>query len=336
MVRLLDGCRALPPLGKALDRPESVVATADGSVFASHRGHGVVRISPDGRQTLLGEAVTYDGLPLLPNGIALLADATFLIANISDAGGVFRLIPGARAEPWITGIGGRPCPPVNFVTTDAEGRVWFSVSSTLSPRHRAYRRDVANGFIAVVENGRPRVVVDGLHYANEFVPDLETGSLWVSETFGQKISRFALTGGLSAAFQEESVQLPRGAFVDGIAFDEEGGLWTACIVSNEIFRLPAGARDPVAAIAAERDGAWVDLVEAALDAGTMDRTHFDRAPTAALRNISSLAFSGADRSTLLCGSLLGDSLFALSVPWRGRRPHHWDVRVPDVGQPMTG
>lgn len=334
MLRLAEDCRLLPNVGLALDRPESVLATADGSVYASHRGYGVVRIAPDGRQTLLGAAVTHEGLPLLPNGIALLPDATFLIANISDAGGLFRLVPGGRAEPWITEIEGRRCPPVNFVTTDGEGRIWFSVSSTLSPRHAAYRRDVANGFVAVVEHGRARIVLDGLHYANEIVPDMDAGLLWVSETFGQKISSFALGGGATVGALTGTVRLPRGAFADGIAFDEEGGLWSACIVSNEIFRLPPGGQTPVL-VAGERDVAWVDEVEAALDAGSMDRSHFDRAPTATLRNVSSIAFGGSARDTLLCGSLLGSSLFALAVPWHGRRPHHWDVCVPDVGEPMA-
>lgn len=333
MLRLADGCRVLTSVGQALDRPESVLATADGNVYASHRGHGVVRIAPDGRQFLMGTAAAHGGLPLLPNGIALLPDATFLIANISDAGGLFRLSPGGRAEPWITEIDGRRCPPVNFVTTDAEGRVWFSVSSTLSPRHLSYRRDVANGFVAMVDKGRARIVLDGLHYTNEVVPDLDSGMLWVSETFGQKVSRFALDSGATVGARTGTVRFPRGAFVDGIAFDEEGGLWAACIVSNEVFRLPPGGQEPLL-VAGERDASWVDAVEAALDTGRMDRSHFDRAPTAILRNVSSLAFAGPDRATLLCGSLLGDSLPALAVPHRGRQPHHWNVRVPDAGEFM--
>jgi hypothetical protein len=50
-------------------------------------------------------------LSWLPNGSALLDDGTFLIANISDAGGVFRLAAGGGAERWMTEIAGRACPP---------------------------------------------------------------------------------------------------------------------------------------------------------------------------------------------------------------------------------
>ena len=206
------------------------------------------------------------------------------------------------------------------------------MSSTLSPRHLAYRRNVANGFVAIIDNGHPRIVLEGLHYTNEILPDLATGTLWVSETFGQRISRFSLNAKGEVGERTGFVRFPQGAFVDGIAADEDG-VWAACIVSHEIFRIPPGTDRPEL-VAGERDSQWVEEVELALDAGAMGRTHFDKAPTKHRRNVSSLAFGGRNRETLLCGCLLGDKLFTLRTPFRGGQPPPWNVAVPDSGEPV--
>ncbi len=297
-------------IGKGLDRPESVLVDEDGTIFCSHRGHGVCRIDPDGTQTLLAEETEYGGLPLLPNGITRLHDGSFLIANISDAGGIHKLQNG-MIEPFLVELNDKPMPPVNFVTTDETGRIWFSVSSTLSPRHLAYRRDVKDGFVGVVENGEARIVLEGSHYTNEVRPDLRNGWLYVSETFSKKISRFALTDDVEVGSGETFSQFPKGAFVDGIALDGTGGLFAACVVSNEIFHVSENGIHRL--IASERDETWVEKVEAALDAGKMNREHFDTAPAKTLRNISSVAFAGQQKRELICGALLADYLVAIPL-----------------------
>lgn len=297
-------------IGKGLDRPESVLVDKDGTIFCSHRGHGVCRIDRDETQTVLAPASKFGGLPLLPNGIAQLEDGSFLIANISDAGGIHRLQNGV-VEPFLTELDGKPMPPVNFVTTDQTGRIWFSVSSTLSPRHLAYRRDVKNGFVGIVENGKARIVLEGLHYTNEVRPDLTNGWLYVSETFSQKISRFSLNKLLEIGPGHTFVQFPKGAFVDGIALDGKGGLYAACIVSNEIFHVSAGGDQTL--LASERHDTWVNEVDVALDAGAMSRKHFDSAPNGLLQNVSSIAFLGEEPTELICGALLADYLVALPL-----------------------
>lgn len=294
-------------IGEGLERPESVFVEDDGTIFVSHRGHGVCQIDPDGTQTVLASASEYGGLPLLPNGITRLEDGSFLIANISDAGGIHR-IHGGKVEPFLVELNGAPMPPVNFVTTDETGRIWFSVSSTFIPRHLAYRRDVKNGYVCVVENGKARIVLDGLHYTNEIRPDLRGGWLYVSETFSQKISRFPLSADLEIGEGDTFAQFPKGAFVDGIALDGKGGLYAACIVSNEVFHVTASGEQTL--IAGERDDAWVAEVEAALDSCTMTRAHFDSAPAGTLRNISSVALIGEGQNEIVCGALLANYLVA--------------------------
>ncbi len=297
-------------IGIGLDRPECVVLGEGGALYVSHRGHGVCRIDADGTQTLLATKTEYGGQPILPNGITKQDDGSFLIANISDAGGIHRLACG-KIAPYMTILNGSPMPPVNFVTTDDTGRVWFSVSSTLSPRHLAYQRDVKNGFVGVIENGQARVVLDGLHYTNEIRVDFDAGWLYVSETFSQRISRFPISRDLEIGAGEIFAQFPKGAFVDGIALDENGGVFAACIVSNEIYHVTTDGK--LRLIASERDDNWVKEVETALDNKSMTRAHFDTTPAQILKNVSSVVLRKSEKPELICGALLSDRLVRLPL-----------------------
>jgi hypothetical protein len=55
----------------------------------------------------------------------------------------------------------------------------------------------------------------------------------------------------------------------------------------------------------------------------MGRPHLDGAPSRSLRNISSIAFAGADRRTAVLGCLLGERLATLRLPVAGVAPTHW-------------
>lgn len=316
-------------VGRDLQRPESVLATSAGDLFCSHNGHGVARICPDGRQFLLAGPTEIRGLPIVPNGIALRPDGSFLVANISDAGGLLELdADGVRLFHDCSDRGAAP--PVNFVMLDALGKVWITVSSTHVPRSLAYNRHTANGYVAVIENGRFRVVLEGLAYTNEIRADYEGGWLYIAETMGQRISRVRLDEtGLHGA-PELFAQMPRGAFVDGIEIDAQGGLLAACIISSELIHVdPEGGQSVVAG---ERIDAWVDEVEAAFDAGRMGRPQLDRSPTKRLRNIASVAFHGPRLDRLVCGTLLDDKMPVFEAPAPGRAPVHWDVTVPLWGE----
>lgn len=320
-------------IGKGLSRPECVLATRSGDIFCSHKGAGVMRICPDGRQFLLQGDTEFGGMPFVPNGIALRQDGSFLIANISDAGGVLELdADGLR--PHAVSAGGSTLPPVNFVYVDQLGKTWVTVSSKLRPRSRAYRRDVKNGYVGLINSDKSfSVVLHGLHYTNEVRPDYEGGWLYIAETFGQKITRVRLGEKGVHGEPELFLQFGPGTFVDGIELDGAGGLFAACIVSSELYHI-----DPEAAptlVVGERDKAWVESVEAALDDHTMDRTHFDSSPAERLKNISSLAFTGESRDRIVCGNLLGGSLPVFDAPHNGPEPPYWNVVVPIWGTQVS-
>jgi hypothetical protein len=55
-----------------------------------------------------------------------------------------------------------------------------------------------------------------------------------------------------------------------------------------------------------------------------DRPTWTASAASVLRNISSIAFGGADRRTAVLGCLLGDRLATCACRWPASRPIHWN------------
>jgi len=308
-------------VGSGLVRPECVLATAGGDLYSADWRGGVAHLRPDGSQALYAGPGP-DGLALKPNGIALLRDGSFLLTHLGVAdGGVFRLHRDGRVEPWLQGVEGQELPPTNFVTEDARGRFWVTVSTRLQPRALGYRRGCDDGFIVRVDERGAAIVADGLGYTNEVALHPSGRWLYVNETFGRRLSRFALRGDGSLGAKEVVTEFGPGTYPDGLAFDEEGQAWIVSIVSNRLIRVaPDGAQTLWLEDADADHLAWT---EAAFDAGELDRPHLDGNPARVLRNVSSIAFAGADRRTAVLGCLLGDRLATLRLPVAGVAPTHW-------------
>lgn len=316
----------LPPaslgfVGEGLVRPECVLANAAGDLFTADWRGGVAHLRPDGRQ-LLYAGPAPDGPALKPNGIALLRDGSFLLTHLGDnEGGVFHLQRNGQVRPWLQQAEGVDLPPTNFVTEDGAGRFWVTVSTRLKPRALGYRRSCDDGFIVRVDARGAAIVADGLGYTNEVAVHPGGQWLYVNETFARRLSRFALHADGSLGAREVVTEFGAGTFPDGLAFDEEGHAWVVSIVSNRLIRVAPDGRPTV--WLEDADPAHLAWVEEAFEAGTMGRPHLDAAPSQVLRNISSIAFGGADRRTAVLGCLLGDRLATLRLPVAGVAPTHW-------------
>ncbi|MHA1153582.1 MAG: SMP-30/gluconolactonase/LRE family protein [Alphaproteobacteria bacterium] len=310
-------------LGIGLKRPECVLCTKAGALFVSDWCGGVTRIDPDGGQVRF-LAPSSEGLR--PNGMALSRDGSFLIAHLGETdGGVFRLRRDGTLEPVLLEVAGVALPPTNFVMEDGKGRLWVTVSTPRAPRHLGYRRDLAEGFIVLVDQRGARVVAQDLGYTNEVQIDPSGKWLYVNETFGRRLSRFRIgaTGELST--RQTVTEFGPGTFPDGLAFDREGVAWVVSIVSNRVIRVDPQGRQEV--VLEDSDPEHLDWVEAAYEAGTLGREHLDRAASRRLRNVSSLAFGGPDLKTIYLGCLLGDSLAYFRAPVAGWPLPHWENEV---------
>jgi sugar lactone lactonase YvrE len=298
-----------------------VLVTASGDVHTADWRGGVATLHPDGSRTLLQGALP-GGRPLRPNGIALERDGAFLLADLGDElGGVFALRRDGTVVPFLERVDGVDLPPTNFVALDAQGRAWITVSTSLRPRARAYRADLADGFVVLVDERGARIVADGLGYTNEALVSPDGRWLYVNETFGRRLTRFRLAPDGSLSARETVTTFGEGTYPDGLAFDAQGHVWITSIVSNRVIRVAPGGEQSL--ILEDADAAHVQWAEEAYRANALGRPHLDKRAGRKLANISSLAFGGPDLRTAYLGCLLGDAIATFRTPVAGHPPVHW-------------
>ena len=305
---------ALDRIGVELHRPECVLSGPGGEVFVPDWRGGVTRIGAQGEQeTWLAAAPPIE---LRPNGIALDADGSFLLANLGDAGGVWRLRRNGSVEPFLIEVAGVPLPPANFVSIDDCRRTWISVSTRHAPRQQAWRPDVADGFIVLVDDTGARIVAGELQYTNEVRLDPTGTWLYVVETYGRRLTRFRVAGDGSLSGREPVLTLGRGCFPDGFAFDEAGGIWITSLISNRLLRAGDGTVDTILEDVNHR---YVDEVEHAFVRGEMRREHLGPIPDTMIQQLTSVAFGGADGRTVYLGSLHGSCVYRFAADVAGAR-----------------
>lgn len=296
----------LEPLGSGLHRPECVVPARDGSVYVPDWRGGVTRIAADGStETWLARQPPVE---LRPNGLDAMPDGSFLVANLGDAGGVWRLRRDGTLQPFLTEVEGTPLPPANFVVRDGD-RTWISVSTRRVPRQAAWRPDIADGFIVLVDRRGARIVADGLHYTNEVRPDPDGRWLYVVETFGRRLTRYRISASGDLSDPEVAITLGHGCFPDGFAFDRQQRIWITSLISNRLLRFDRGELET---ILEDVNANYVDAVERAFAAGEMRKEHLGPIPGTRLQQLTSVAFS-ADAKSLYLGTLHADCIYRLGI-----------------------
>lgn len=306
-------------VGEALMRPESVIATAKGEIFVSDHVCGVHALGKPKKNL--------EGVPagFLPNGIALTPEREFLVANLGTAcgGGVWRIDRQHRLTPMLMEVDGVPLTSTNFVTIDASGRTWVSMSTRMVPRELAFNAQIADGFIAVLDQRGARIVADGIAFTNECRVDPSGRWLYVNETYGRKLSRFPILGQDDWRLGPKEVvhSFTDGDFPDGLTFDAQGGVWVACVVSNRVVRIEPNGNASV--VLEDPDAALIASAEARYAQGSLCRGDIDSGGARSLRNVSSVAFGGADLRTVYLGNLAGDRLATFNSPIAGAVPPHW-------------
>ncbi len=302
-------------VGTDLNRPECVLATRRGDLYVSDKRGGVTRIHPDGRQVLIGGHGT-----IVPNGIALMQDGAFLIANLLGTGGVWRIGADERLAPFLEEVDGVALPAVNFVRLDHAARVWVCANPPLSCDR--YRTEAAEGYIAVVDAAGARIVADGIGWANECLVDMAARHLYVNETFGRRLTRFDIGDDATLANRTTIAEFGPGTYPDGIALDEEGAIWVVSVASNRVIRVTPDGRHHV--VLEDSDAKHLDRLEESYRQHRVTRPELTRMIDTTLKNISSIAFGGPDRRTAYLGSIGGNRLASFRSPVAGVAPVHWD------------
>jgi sugar lactone lactonase YvrE len=311
--------------GHDLARPECVLATKRGDLFVAHAGVGVTHIAPDGRQAAIGNHHDVDGQPFIPNGIALAPDGSFWVTNMGEGGGLWRLDRDGALTPLVREVDGKKLTATNFVLRDGE-RLWFTITTRHWPISEAFSPlggpYLSDGYIVLFDQGGTRIVADGLAFANEVRIDAAGTSLYAVETYARRIIRFRIDADGSLTHRETFAEFGLGTFPDGMAFDAEGALWVASIISNRVIRITPDGRQHV--VIEDSDPAFMEMIEQRLRERSLQRADVQKSPAKLLQNIASITFGGPDLRTAYLGSLGGDKLFTFRSPVAGVAPAHWD------------
>ncbi|HVK92447.1 MAG TPA: SMP-30/gluconolactonase/LRE family protein [Mycoplana sp.] len=323
---------AISYVGEGLQRPECILAERDGTLWSADARGGVVRIAPDGRQQLTvqqasrgfaeaGNDVDRFVAGTLPNGLAFARNGDILISNF----GTDRLEIMTRdgeTRMLVDSINGAPIGKVNFVLRDSKDRIWLTISTRTKNWMKAISPHVRDGYVALYDGGRLRIVADGFAFTNEIRLDAAEEWLYVAETCARKVTRLRVLPDGSLTDRETFGPEDHGACIDGIAFDAHGNLWGTHVFTDRIFAItPEGelrilldddhgsAAGQAFLAAFARDEATPELMLAC--GGTI-------APWCA-----SITFGGADLRTVYVGSLKGSRIPYFRSPVAGLPMVHW-------------
>lgn len=307
-------------LGRNLSRPECVLTARSGDLFVSDSRGGVSKIASDGSETLYKGRNAPEGF--MPNGIALLKDRSFLIANLGPTGGVYHLAQDGTLTARLLEVNGKTLPPTNFVSLDRQGRIWVTASTWKIPRELSMFKGHADGFIAVIDDKGARIVAEGIGFTNEAIVDPTEEWLYVNETMAQRTSRFPIRADGSLGDKELVAAYGSATFPDGLTFDAEGGVWIVSVASNRLIRTaPDGSQET---FLEDADPAMLDEVARKFDAGECARPLIDSGGERKFGNLASVAFGGEDLRTMYLGTLFRSDVIHFRSDFRGAEPVHWN------------
>lgn len=320
-------------IGKDLQRPECILAERDGTLWSADARGGVMRIAPDGSQQLIsqtmsghfdlaGNQATSLLTGTLPNGLAFARNGDILISNF----GTDRLeIMTRKGEMRVLHdtIDGRRMGKVNFVLRDSKDRIWITVSTMVNPWNEAIRNDLADGYIALVDDRGIRIVADGFAFTNEVRLDSNEEWLYVAETCAKRVTRLRVQPDGSLTDREIYGPSSLGdGLIDGIAFDAYGNLWCTMIFADRLVAITPNG--DALTLLDDGDPEQTAAFEAEFATGLPMRFETLAASGGSIAPwLASVTFGGPDLQTVYLGSLKGNTIPYFRSPVAGLPMAHW-------------
>ncbi|WBU63556.1 SMP-30/gluconolactonase/LRE family protein [Paracoccus aerodenitrificans] len=335
MANPIDGFQINPDslrfVGEGLQRPECILAEPDGSLWAADARGGVVHIRPDGSQQLVvqNQSDSFSGdidearrftEGTLPNGLAFDGDGAILISNFGTDR-LERMQRDGRSTVVIDQIDGQPIGKVNFVLTDSRGRIWLTVSTMIRNWMQAISPNIADGYVAMLDESGARIVADGFRFTNEIRFDAAKEWLYVVETTGRCITRLRIDDHGQATRGETFGPSDTGGFIDGITFDTHGNLWGTHVMSDRIFAITPDGDFRVLLEDFDPEPARQMYEAFAEDRLTPD--HMLACGGTIAPWFASLTFCGPDLRDVAIGSLRGTCIPIFRSPVAGLPMTHW-------------
>ncbi|MFM8376112.1 MAG: SMP-30/gluconolactonase/LRE family protein [Phenylobacterium sp.] len=239
-----------------IDRPEDVVVSAQGRIFASDHQCAVAEILPDGSFVRMGPRGG------APNGINMDREGRILIANFGiydrEEGPLQRFDPATGLhETLVAAVGGRRLTSANYPVMDHDGNIWCANSTHAETWPQALDGR-ADGFIFVLRpDGSCEIVAEGLKFPNGLALSADHKRLFCAQTSAADVLAFDIQPGgrLGAGVRYGPVlgQLAgRGlpevkeedlGYTDGVGMDAEGNLWVCLPAANKVVAItPTGEK----------------------------------------------------------------------------------------------
>ena len=204
--------------------PEDVVVDGDGNIWTGVDDGRIVRISPEGEATVVGET---GGRPL---GLAVARDGRLLVCT--SPGGLLAMnTDGGKFETIVDEVDGRRLQFCSNVTEMPDGTIYFTESTSAFTyahylgavfeargRGSLFRRD---------PDGTVLTVIPGLYFANGVTPTADGSALVIAETQGRRLSKYWLTGPQAGTVTPLAVNLP--GMPDNLSTAADGRIWCAMV-----------------------------------------------------------------------------------------------------------
>jgi sugar lactone lactonase YvrE len=320
-------------IGRDLQRPECILAEPDGNLWAADARGGVVKISPDGTQTIVTQSfdrafssASDDASRFtqgtLPNGLAFAANGDILVANFGTD--VLEVMSrDGKTRLLYDNIDGEPIGKVNFVLRDRRDRLWLTVSTRIQNWMRAVSPAISDGYIALVDQRGIRIVADGFRFTNEIRLDAGEEYLYIVETTGRCVSRMKVgkDGSLSHREVFGPSRLGKHGFPDGIAFDEMGNLWGTLVMSDQLFAITPDGDFHI--LLDDNNEAASERLERAFQEDRATPEDMLACGGTLAPWFASVTFGGADLRTVYVGSLRGTRIPYFRSPVAGLPMVHW-------------
>jgi len=316
-------------VGEDLQRPECILAEADGSLWTADARGGVMHIAPNGEQRLIAQQAN-SGLDndassrlmggTLPNGLAFDADGNIIIANFgTDA--LERMTREGESELLYDQMNGKPLGKMNFCLCDSQNRIWFTVTTREEPWIKSINNKTADGYVGLIDDNGIQIIADNFVGTNEIRFDKNEEWLYVVETNARRISRIKISEDDTVTAREIYGPEDLGGFPDGFAFDSYGNLWITLILTEKLIALTPDGE--VLTLLDDGKPEQLAIYEQHYRDSTVTPELMGTCKGELAPMMASLTFGGPDLKTVYLGSLMGSTLPYFRSPVAGLPMSHW-------------
>jgi sugar lactone lactonase YvrE len=243
-----------------------------------------------------------------------------LIANFgTDA--IERMGRDGQSEILYQSIDGQPLGKANFVLCDSRDRIWFTVTTRLTPWTRSINEKTPDGYVGLIDEKGIRIVADGFVGTNEIRFDANEEWLYVVESNARRISRLRASPDGSLRHREIFGPADLEGTPDGFAFDAYGNLWITIVQTDRLVALTLEGE--LMTLLDDCDPQQRAIYDRHFYAGTMTADIMASTRGVVAPWMASLTFGGPDLRTVYLGSLLGTTIPCFQSPVAGLPLAHW-------------